>query len=131
MQAELGLRRAATGGIVLFLHLLIRLALLAAFRPSLYKQVSGEREIVITLPVRPEPHRASSQRPSEIAPPTLLVPEISPRAITPSISAPAPPARPAEPQGDIQALGRYLYNCTGAYYERLSARHVGIWSASG
>ena len=121
MQAELGLRRAATGGIVLLLHLLILLALLAAFRPNLYKQAFGEREIVISLPVRPEPNR-SSRKPSEFAPPILLVPEVSPRAITPSISEPAVPAKPAEPQGDIRALGRYLYNCTGAYYERLSPR---------
>jgi len=122
MQAETGLRRAATGVVVLLLHLLILLALLAAFRPSLYKQVFGEREIVITLPVRTEPNRVTPRKPNEIVPPSFLLPEVSPRAITPSIPAPAPLAKPAEPQGDIQALGRYLYNCTGAYYERLSAR---------
>ena len=36
--------------------------------------------------------------------------------------APAKPAESAPPQGDIGALGRYLYNCSGTYYEKLSAK---------
>ena len=120
MQAELRIRRAAAGGIVLLLHVLVLLGLLAAFRPQLFQQVIGTREITVSLPVVPQPNERP-QQPSAVAPPTLLVPE-APRAITlPSLELP-PPAAEQQPQGDVRALGRYLYNCTGLYYERLSAK---------
>ncbi|HEY1638207.1 MAG TPA: hypothetical protein VGF62_06760 [Rhizomicrobium sp.] len=121
MQAELRIRRAAAGGFVLLLHIVVLLALLAAFQPQLFQQTIGTREITVSLPIVPETSRRPPQLPTEIAPPTLLVPEV-PRAITlPSLEAP-PPAAEQQPQGDIRALGRYLYNCTGLYYERLSAK---------
>ena len=123
MQAELGARRAVAGGIVLLLHLLVLLALLAAFKPHLLEQVLGTREIVITVPVVPQTARHPPQLPSEVAPPTLLVPEAPPRAIAPPTLETIPPAAAEQrPPGDIRALGRYLYNCSGAYYERLSPK---------
>jgi hypothetical protein len=122
MQAELRIRRAAAGGFVLLLHFVVLLALLAAFRPQLFQQTLGTREITVSLPVLPQTSERPPQQPSEIASPRFLVPE-SPRAITlPSLEAPPPPAAEQQPEGDIRALGRYLYNCTGLYYERLSAK---------
>lgn len=122
MQAELGARRAVAGAVVLILHVLVLLALLAAFRPQLLQQVLGAREIFIALPVA-ERFRRVPEQPSDIVPPTLLVPNISPRAITPPALQSLTPSTPEQqPEGDIRALGRYLYNCTGAYYERLSPK---------
>lgn len=123
MPAQPRLYRAAAGALVLALHVLALVALLAAFRPNVLQQVFGEREIVISLPVRPQTTRRLPQEPRQLVPPTFLVPEVSPRAITPPVFGnTAPPQAPSEPQGDIRALGRYLYNCSGAYYERLSPK---------
>jgi hypothetical protein len=122
MLGELRIRRAASGAVVLLLHIVVLLALLAAFQPQLVRHVLGTREIVISLPVRPETNR-TKERPNDVVPPSLLQPEV-PRPITlpPAILSPEQP-RPEQPQqGDIRALGRYLYYCSGAYYERLSAK---------
>ena len=120
MVSELRIRRAAAGGFVLLLHILVLLALLAAFKPRLFQQTPGAYEISITLPVTrrfPE-----VERPTALPPPNFLLPEISPRAIAPP-SLIAPPTAPEqEQQGDMRALGRYLYNCTGQYFERLSPK---------
>src|SRR5690349_15661520 len=99
MLAELRIRRAAAGGIVLLLHGLVLLALLAAFRTQLFQPIIGAREITLSLPVAPETARRPRQQPSELAPPPFLVPE-SPRAITlPSLEAPPPPpAAEQQPQ---------------------------------
>jgi hypothetical protein len=121
MQAELRIRRAAAGGIVLLLHILVLLALLAAFKPQLFEQVLGAHEITISLPIAPEAARRPPQRPTDVVPPTFLAPE-TPRAITVPSLEPSPPAVEQQPQGDIGALGRYLYNCTGQYFERLSPK---------
>jgi hypothetical protein len=121
MTAELRMRRAATGAAVLFLHILVLLALLAAFKPQLLQQALGTHEITITLPVMPQRTR-TLETPSDIVPPIFIRPEEVPHAITPpSLEAP-PVQREPEQQGDIRALGRYLYNCSGAYYERLSPK---------
>jgi hypothetical protein len=122
MLAELRIRRAAAGGVVLLLHVVVLLALLAAFKPQLFQQTIGTREITVSLPIVPETSGRPPQLPTEIAPPALLVPE-APHPITlPSLEAPPPPTTEQQPQGDIRALGRYLYNCTGLNYERLSAK---------
>jgi|KBSMisStaDraftv2_1062788.scaffolds.fasta_scaffold06580_6 hypothetical protein len=123
MQPELRLRRAASAATVLLLHILALLALLAAFRPqTFFGARQATREITITLPPTPVKTPRIERLPS-IPPPEFLTPEISPRAITPP-ALEALPAQPEtqEPQGDLRALGRYLYNCSGAYYERLSPR---------
>jgi hypothetical protein len=122
MPAELRMRRAATGAAVLLLHILVLLALLAAFQPHLLQQALGTREITITLPVTPR-QQTRPQPPSDLVPPTFIRPEELPHAITlPSLQA-VPPVQPErEQQGDIRALGRYLYNCSGAYYDRLSPK---------
>jgi hypothetical protein len=122
MVGELRIRRAAAGAAVLLLHIVILLALLAAFQPRLVQQVLGTREIVITLPVTPETNRPR-QSPNVVTPPTLLNPEVPHPITLPPIIVP-PEMKPEQQpqQGDIRALGRYLYYCSGAYYERLSAK---------
>ncbi|HEX3651971.1 MAG TPA: hypothetical protein VHU18_04020 [Rhizomicrobium sp.] len=124
MTAELRMRRAATGAAVLLLHILVLLALLAAFQPRLLQQALGSREITVSLPVTPPRTQTPIPEQPAIAPPTFIRPEEVPHAITPpSIeAAPQPAPQPQEQQGDIRALGRYLYNCSGAYYERLSPK---------
>lgn len=122
MVAEVRIRRAAAGAAVLLLHVLVLLVLLATFQPRLVQEAIGTREITISLPVTPH----TEQPAPETAPPTLIAPEepeLPPHAITLAPAAPvAPLPQQNEEQGDIRALGRYLYNCTGAYYERLSPR---------
>jgi hypothetical protein len=122
MTGELRIRRAAAGAVVLLLHILVLLVLLAAFRPHLLQEALGTREITISLPVVPEKRERQRQQPTDIVPPTFLVPEAAPRAITPPSIEEALPAAPPQPEGDVGALGRYLYNCTGTYYEKLSAK---------
>jgi hypothetical protein len=121
MPTELRMRRTATGAAVLLLHILVLLALLAAFKPHLLQQALGTHEITITLPVTPQ--QQIRRPPSDLVPPTFIRPEEVPHAITlPSLEK-APPAQPEpQQQGDIRALGRYLYNCSGAYYDRLSPK---------
>jgi hypothetical protein len=121
MTGELRIRRAAAGAVVLLLHILVLLVLLAAFKPHLLQEAIGTREITISLPVTPEIRERQKQLPTDLVPPSFLVPEAAPRAITPSFEEVAP-AAPPQPQGDVGALGRYLYNCTGAEYEKLSAK---------
>lgn len=122
MPAELRMRRTATGAAVLLLHILVLLALLAAFQPHLLQQALGTREITITLPVTPR-QQTRPQPPSDLVPPTFIRPEELPHAITlPSLNM-VPPVQPEpQQQGDIRGLGRYLYNCSGAYYDRLSPK---------
>jgi hypothetical protein len=119
MVDALQFRRATTGAAVLLLHNLVLLALLAAFQPHLLQQALGSREITITLPVHRTPQ---VEEPARLPLPTFLSPETSPRAITPPSLLAVPAAPEQEQQGDIRALGRYLYNCTGQYFERLSAK---------
>jgi hypothetical protein len=118
---ELRLRRAAVGGAVLLLHVLVILALLIALRTPVVRDISRVGEIVLELPPAPVTSTGPEKKnPLAIPPPKFLAPE-SPRAITIAPVAPSAPA-PTQPQGDIRALGRYLYNCSGAYYEQLSPR---------
>jgi hypothetical protein len=118
---ELRLRRAAVGGAVLLLHVLIILALLVALRTPVVRDISRVGEIVLELPPAPVTSNGPEKKnPLAVPPPKFLAPE-SPRAITIAPIAPAAPA-PEPQQGDIRALGRYLYNCSGAYYEQLSPR---------
>jgi len=121
MVSELRIRRAAAGGFVVLLHILVLLVLLAAFRPHLLLETLGTREITVSL--TPENPQKRPRQPSELVPPpTFLIPEAEPRAITPPSIEEATPAAPPQPQGDVGALGRYLYNCTGTLYEKLSPK---------
>ena len=119
MVEEVRVRRAAVGLAVLALHILVLLAFLVAIRVPAIEQVLHVREIVVRLlPAPTEPNQKKTKNPTGIPPPSFIVPT-PPHAIT---AAPEIPQQPNIPQGDIGALGRYLYNCTGAYYEKLSPR---------
>ena len=120
MTGALRIRRLASGAVVLLLHILVLLVLLAAFQPQLL-QTLGTREITVSL--TPENPQKRPRQPIELVPPpTFLVPEAEPRAITPPSIEEAAPTAPPQLQGDVGALGRYLYNCSGTLYEKLSPR---------
>ncbi len=113
-------RRVATGSVVLLLHLLIVLALLAT-TGIVPLRVGTVHEIMLTLPA---PMRAKQretvplpQVPERVPLPDLGFPTFQPRAIT---VLPPPPQKESTPEGDIGALGRYLFNCSGQNFEAMS-----------
>jgi len=114
MFSQVDWRRVATGGGVVLLHLLLLLALLNV---TGVMPLTGEnpKEIILTLSPPPQPKAQELPEPREVLP--------IPFAITPRAAAPitAPPEqKTSQPQGDIRAIGRYLENCSGAFYEQLS-----------
>jgi len=120
MVAELRIRRAATSAAVILLHLLLLLVLLTALRPSNREHAEDLREIVIRMLPQAPTHERKPREELPIPAPQFLEPQL-PHAITlPSGSEET--AKPAEQQGDMGALGRYLFNCSGAAYDLLSAR---------
>ncbi|HTK79799.1 MAG TPA: hypothetical protein VL286_05105 [Rhizomicrobium sp.] len=119
MVEEVRVRRAAVGVAVVTLHILVLLGFLAAIRSPAIEQVLHVREIIVRLLPPPAEPNEEERKPREAIPvPTFIVPS-APNAI---IVVPELQQKPAAPQGDIGALGRYLYNCSGAYYEKLSPR---------
>jgi len=120
MVEELRVRRAAVGLTVLALHLLVLLALISAIRTPAIEQALRVREIIVRLLPAPAEPNERERKPGKTMPtPTFIVPS-APNAIT--VMPELQQRSVAPPQGDIGALGRYLYNCTGAYYEKLSPR---------
>ena len=117
MDFEIPWRRIATGGLVLLLHVLFIFALIVAMRLPITQPIRQMREIMLTL-MSPEISK-KRLRDLNIPTPKLVSPEYVPNAIT------LPPlqheAQPEETKGDLGGVGRYLYNCSGAYYEQLSA----------
>jgi hypothetical protein len=120
MVAELRIRRAATSAAVILLHLLLLLVLLTALRPSNRERSENLREIVVRMLPQAQPHERKPEKELPVPAPQFLEPEL-PHAITP-VPGSAEATRPAQPEGDMGALGRYLFNCSGAAYDLLSAR---------
>ena len=119
MLSQVDWRRVATGSGVLLLHLLVLLALLNVTGIVRLRDLGAPKEIMLTLtpPPRPPQQAPIPQLPDQMPIPFAIAPSTQmPRAIT----TPPPVKQTTEPQGDIRALGRYLYYCTGAYYEQLS-----------
>lgn len=114
MFSQVDWRKVATGGGVLLLHLLLLLALLNA---TGVMPLTGEsaKEIILTLSPPPLPKAQEVPLPREVLPIPFA---ISPREARP-ITGP-PEQRSSQPQGDIRAIGRYLENCSGQFYEQLS-----------
>ena len=107
-----------SAAIVLLLHLIvIALLLKAGFGASPQQQPSTRPEMVwLTLP------QAERRRPEEapVAEPKMIAPqEIAP---APDITAAPPGDLPQSEGGGILGVGRYLNNCSGAAYDKLSAR---------
>jgi len=117
MFQEMRIRRAASGAIVLALHILLLLFLLAVLHPPAFERAMGMREVIVRF--FPQPEKAQVRQNPFRVPPPLFIQPVTPQAITPPS---ARPAAPTEPQGDIGAVGRYLTNCSGAEYEKLSPR---------
>jgi hypothetical protein len=117
MLSQVDWRKVATGGGVLLLHILLLLALLqvTGIVPIIGEKVP--KEIVLTLAPPPRPNTTREPQPPAVLPiPFAVAPRTEPNPIT---AAPEK-KNSSEPQGDIRDLGRYLANCTGAYYEQLS-----------
>jgi len=109
-------RRVAAGGAVLLFHILLVLALLIATHAPVFDRIKQLREIVLTLEA---PQIKKEKHPNileQVPAPVFLKPEALPRSNT---EPPPETQRPPE-EGDIRALGRYLNNCSGMYYEQLS-----------
>ncbi len=120
MDWQLDWRRVATGSVVLLLHLLLILALLTT-TGIVPLRVGVEHEILLTLPA---PLRAKERQavplppvPEHVPIPELSFPTFQPQAIT---VQPPPPQTKSTPEGDIGALGRYLFNCSGQNFEAMS-----------
>ncbi len=123
MFSQVDWRKVATGGGVLLLHLLVLLALLSVTGVVRIGQNNEPREIELVLKnVRPPQNNPQPQPPEEIPRPYITMPSI-PHTI--DIAPPAPAQKPTEEKGDIHAVGRYLFNCSGAYYEQMSAKLSG------
>jgi hypothetical protein len=113
-------RRVATGSVVLLLHILLVLLLLTE-TGIVPLRIGMVHEIMLTLPA---PLRAKQretvplpQVPEHVPLPDLGFPTLQPRAIT---VLPPPPQKESTPEGDIGALGRYLFNCSGENFEAMS-----------
>lgn len=113
-------RRVATGSVVLLLHVLLVLALLTT-TGILPLEVGTVHEILLTLPA---PERSKENEtvplppvPEHVPLPDIGFPNFQPRAIT---VLPPPPQKESAPEGDIGALGRYLFNCSGENFEAMS-----------
>jgi hypothetical protein len=117
-------RRVAAGSAALLLHLLLVLALLTA-TGIVPLQVGQPHEILLTLPA-PQQAKQKEKEPIPVVPEHVPIPELSfptfqPQAIT-VLPPPPSPQKESTPEGDIGALGRYLFNCSGENFEAMSER---------
>jgi hypothetical protein len=111
--------RLVSAAIVLLLHLIvIALLLKAGFGASPPQQDAKRPEMVwLTLPQAKQRQREETP----FAEPRM----IAPLQIVPPPDITAPPGEPSLPEsegGGILGVGRYLNNCSGAAYEKLSTR---------
>jgi hypothetical protein len=113
-------RRVATGSVVLVLHILIVLLFLTA-TGIVPLRIGTTREIMLTLPAPPRAKEKETVPlppvPDHVPLPAASIPTFVPQAIT---VQPPPPQKESNPEGDIGALGRYLFNCSGANFEAMS-----------
>ena len=121
MDFKIPWRRIATGAVVLLLHALF-LYILAISMHGFPATPHIVREIVFNL--MPPNGRHTMQQDLHIPTPQLLRPEPSePNAITvlPTLNKELQQP-PGLTPGDLGGVGRYLYNCSGLFYEQLPAR---------
>jgi hypothetical protein len=119
MNFDIPWRRIATGAAVIVLHI-VALYLLALSMHIPLPEPGKIREMVLNL--MPPKGAHTIQQDLKIPMPKLITPEYEPSAITimPSINK-ALQQPNANTPGDLGGVGRYLYNCSGMYYEQLSA----------
>ncbi|HEY1838424.1 MAG: hypothetical protein WBQ17_04480 [Rhizomicrobium sp.] len=119
MNFDIPWRRIATGAGVLVLHALF-LYILAISMHLQVPRANVLRETVLNLMPPRGSHRI--QQDLNIPTPRMIRPEFEPSAITimPAINKVLQPPNANAP-GDLGGVGRYLYNCSGMYYEQLSA----------
>lgn len=112
MFARLSARRAIAASAVVLFHLILIFALIRITSISLGPPVLREIPIEIFFP-RP---KLPEKKKQAIPPPARGTHPIYIPLLTP------PPPPPETNYNGLRALGRYLYNCSGAYYEQLSSR---------
>jgi hypothetical protein len=117
MAFQVDWRKVTAGSIAVLLHILLILALLIATQEPIVQRVKEVKEIMLTLAL---PGEKKEKKPGVELPipiPSFTKPESESRSIT---VLPTPKAE-SSPEGDIRALGRYLNNCSGQFYEQLTA----------
>ncbi|HEY5337508.1 MAG TPA: hypothetical protein VIJ85_04840 [Rhizomicrobium sp.] len=122
MRFEVPWRKVATGGGVLLLHLLLVLLLLTTTGLLPIADLGHPREIFLTLAPPPRPKTQEAPAPiiqEQIPVPLSPLPPVENPAFT---APPPPPSQRQQTPGDVYGLGRYLFNCSGEYYEQLSAQ---------
>jgi hypothetical protein len=122
MDWQVDWRRVATGAAVLVLHLLLILALLTT-TGVVPLRIGSAKEIMLILTSpqhRQEPQSTPEPKiPEHVPLPMTTYPAFQPQAIT---ALPPLPKKPTAAEGDIGALGRYLFNCSAENFEGLSQR---------
>lgn len=117
MAFQVDWRRITAGSVVVLLHILLIFALLVATREPIIERVKEVKEIVLTLAV---PGEKKEKKPGVELP--IPIPSFAhPVGESRSITVLPVPKEEAPMEGDIRALGRYLNNCGGMYYEQLTA----------
>jgi hypothetical protein len=120
MSARLPARRAIAASAVILFHLLLIFALIRITNFPIGIPGAHENPLEIFFP------SFLQKSEKEKRPPTPPLPVVRPIYI-PLLTPPPLPTPPAVPEeqnnyNGLRALGRYLYNCSGMYYEQLSER---------
>ncbi|HEV2562108.1 MAG TPA: hypothetical protein VGT78_08185 [Rhizomicrobium sp.] len=121
MFARLPTRRALAASAVILFHLLLIFALIRVTTFPI--GLPNLREIPIMLYFQPLMQKTPMLPKHNASPPVPPVDRSIYLPLLPPVPAVPPPTlvKPEETNG-LRALGRYLYNCSGAYYEQLSER---------
>jgi hypothetical protein len=120
MDFKIPWRRIATGAGVLLLHVLFLYIL--AISMHIFPVEFHAREIIFNL--MPPNGNHTEQQDLHIPTPKLIRPEQSePNAITvlPQLNKELQQPQSGVVPGDLGGVGRYLYNCSGMFYEQLPA----------
>ncbi len=116
MFARLPARRAIAAGAVILFHLLLIFALIRITGIPIGLPVIHENPLEIFFPSLKQKQKTETPPPPVVNP--IYIPLRAPPPPTPVL----PPSTPQTNYNGLRALGRYLYNCSGAYYEELSER---------
>jgi len=115
MFARLPARRAIAGSAVILFHLLLILFLVRITNLPIGMQGLHEGPLEIFFP-------SLIGKKENVKPPVTRAPITRPITLPAVPPTPPPPSPQQNNYNGLHALGRYLYNCSGMYYEQLSER---------
>jgi len=118
MFARLPARRAIAASAVVLFHLLLILMLIRITNLPIGIPGAHENPLEIFFPSLIE----KNEKPERPMPPAPIVRPIYVPLLTPPPVPPPPAVQQENNYNGLRALGRYLYNCSGMYYEQLSER---------